>query len=192
LFDYELWANDDLVVVPAVGALAEGYILLIPRRHESSTAWMPPDVFSRLADAKAMVRRVLKETYGPPIFFEHGIITPTNRSGACVEHVHIHCVATSIDLIPVLADVHGGALKEIQHYAEVRKQAENGQSYVYYESQDGRMFLLSDMHLPSQYVRRLLARGLGYDGVEWDYAVFDFRENVQRTVAALSGASWSL
>lgn len=190
LFDHVLWEDEDLVVVPAIGGFVPGYVLIIPREHVPSVALLASGMVRRIETVKAMVRAALTPLFGAPVFFEHGPVAPSNASGSCVQHVHVHCLPTDVDLLPALRERHGDALRPLSDYSNITRLATLRQSYIFYETGDGAMFVFSDERLPSQYLRRLFAAKLGFDGVEWDYAVFPFRENAQRTVDALARVAW--
>lgn len=183
VFDRPVLEGVDFVAVPAVGSLVEGYLLIIPRRHYLNIAEMPAEVLSEFARMKSTVRELLAAHFAPPLFFEHGMVCPTNAAGACVEHAHLHCLPLGADLTPRLAASH--RLERIAGLHEVAGQGLLNQSYIYFENQREEKFIIRDPAVPSQYLRRMIAEELGSPD-SWDWAVFTFEENARKTSATLA------
>jgi ATP adenylyltransferase len=181
-YDKELYSYKDFVVVPGLGPLAAGYLMILPRAHYLSVASLPPTLLRDLIDLKSEVRRVIAERFADPIFFEHGPSTSKGGGGSCVDHAHIHVLPTQIDLVPVLRSRHQGLqnIRSIEQLREFR-----GTDYVFYEDQNGEMYSTHVTSLPGQYVRRVLAQNMGLED-SWDYAAYPNYSLIRSTISRLS------
>jgi len=185
VFDKAIWEDDDFVLMPTVGALVPGYLLLLPRRHYSSLGNLPDGLLRKAAALKDGIRRLLTAQFTAPVFFEHGDAGGTGKSGSSVTHAHLHCVPTDVDITSALRQENTFA--RIQSITDLAGPAAAKRGYIYYESQIQEQYLLCNADVPSQYVRRVLACGLSVPG-RWDWRAFPMEENVAATRVALMGA----
>jgi diadenosine tetraphosphate (Ap4A) HIT family hydrolase len=89
--------------------LAEGHLLIVPRAHYACYGAVPPALDVELLALKGRVETFLTGTYGPIVFFEHGVFRQT------VYHAHLHAIpvdASSIDIVALAGD--GGLLMRSQ------------------------------------------------------------------------------
>ena len=182
VFDKILCKNDSFLVVPAMGSLVPGYLLILTRGHFTSMARLPPEMLRELTRLKDRVRDRLQNSFGPLVFFEHGMICSSNNAGNSIGHAHMHAVPFRGDLLgKILAD--HDALS-IRNFDDIIRQYNRNHSYVFFEDQNGNMYIIDDANVPSQYVRRLLAEDLGRPG-KWDWAVCTFPEHAHATINEL-------
>jgi ATP adenylyltransferase len=180
VFDKTVWENDRFVVTPAMGSLVEGYLLIIPRVHYLSAASLPPRMITELSSIKTAIRKALTEHFMAPIFFEHGTV----RGGGSVDHAHLHCVPfpQEFDLINALNQCSPKELTKIRKFDDI-KQVE-GRPYIYFESQTQEEFILTDISVPPQHIRMILARILNITD-RWDWKKHPFRKNALVTLKTL-------
>jgi diadenosine tetraphosphate (Ap4A) HIT family hydrolase len=84
----------NFVVVPSLGPLATGHVMVVPRRHRLAVLAMPA---AQVIECEGLVDRCvrrLKALYrSNVVVFEHGSARGAEGySGACVEHAHLHVV----------------------------------------------------------------------------------------------------
>ena len=183
VFDNVLWENNDFIIVPTRGCIVEGYLLIIPKHHYYGMASLPQDKIADLTKIKNQVRQYLTNHFTAPIFFEHGpICRTTNRAGSCLDHAHLHCVPVQHDFLKLLRNSH--QLKALDNFEELAMESTMNRSYMYYENQGGLKFVFSDINVPSQYMRRLIAKTIGIPN-KWDWAVFPFEKHAQSTIKTL-------
>lgn len=185
IFDKIIWDNKDFVIVPARGSLVEGYLLIFPKKHYHSLANLPHNLLSSLSKIKSAIRRMLATHFTDPIFFEHGAVCRTKRAGSSIEHAHLHCVPFEKDLVPRLQLLH--RFTSIDKFEDIAKQSAKHQSYIYFENQNQEKFILDDVSVPSQHLRRVIAEELGIPD-RWDWTVFSFKQNVVSTLKVLDSA----
>src|ERR1700722_7409348 len=88
----------DFFVVPSLGALIAGHILLLPKAHYYSVGEIPAEKLAEFERLARYARTIVRETYGQCSEFEHGCIQGVGKAGACIDHAHLH-------LIPIASDV---------------------------------------------------------------------------------------
>lgn len=178
-----LWETESLVVAAGLGALAEGYVLIIPKLHYLSVREMPSTLISEVTDLKVRLRARIEALYGPMVFVEHGTASEERRGGSCIDHVHVHAFPCSTELGSLLRV----SFPEIRlHSLHDLKTVSNGESaYILLEDQRGGMFYYdTGNQAHSQFVRRLWAKSVGKAG-EWDWAVFIGERNMANTIQHL-------
>jgi hypothetical protein len=107
----------------------------------------------------------LRSKYGAYLFFEHG--ARTSDSGGCgISHAHLHAVPFSLDKDPIEKLMGTFHFEVVSNLPEL-KRIEPHKSYLYYESVRGSKYVLHPPHIPSQYIRRLLAEALGIERWDW-------------------------
>lgn len=194
IFDKIIWSNNDFVIVPAKGALVEGYLLIITKEHHLCMAELSCQLLSDLSKIKSFIREILSKEFMPPIFFEHGPACQTDKGdkgGACIDHAHMHCVPFKTDILPISPSypqlVKFENVVKLETYEDIKYQIMRNKSYLYYENQKMDKFLIFASSVPSQFFRRLMAMEIGAT-YEWDWSVFTFRDNVISTLRKLENS----
>jgi diadenosine tetraphosphate (Ap4A) HIT family hydrolase len=161
-----LLATGQLCVVASLGQIVEGYLLVLPMQHYRALADAPHGFNEELADLKNSVRAVLSAAYGRCVFFEHG--TRSENSGGCgIYHAHLHAVPLVQRTDPIVRLKQRFALKGISGIEKIGETIDPIDSYLYYQDLDSREYVCPVDHLPSQYMRRLLAETLGRPNWDW-------------------------
>lgn len=180
-FDAELTEKGDFVVVPGVGPLTEGYVMALPRQHYRSIAEVPLDQLRVLDQLKNDIVERISSCYCPPIVFEHG--TGKSRAGSCIEHAHLHLMAVKEDLLSALQARF--KLRKLDGLMALSDARRSSSSYLYFEDQSRSAYFAEVEALPSQYVRRIVAEGIGRPD-RWDYAAFPEYDLIRATLQRLS------
>lgn len=169
------------VVLPTIGHLVEGYLLVLPRMHYTSFGHLPPCLVEEFQKLKQEVRSVLfSECHVPPIVFEHGPVSETRRGGSSVDHAHMHFVPAPVDLLPTIRSNFGG--RPIDSLVELRGPISRGVPYLYYEDASGQGYVFDAPHVPSQYLRRLVAEQLNTPD-KWNWLTFPEVDVLKTTIA---------
>lgn len=181
--------NHKFMAVASIGALVEGWSLIIPKEHQYSMKGIYGD--TEFADFVNSVSRKLVSQYGDVIAFEHG----ANRKGsitACgTEHAHLHLVPMGASLIP---DMEKTELKWNKCRASEIMDISESREYLFYSElndkglwQDsGYLHVLE--HPQSQFFRRLIATHIG-NTETFDYRQYPHLETAAKTRTALVGSS---
>lgn len=172
--------DERLVLMPSVGALVEGHVLLCPREHLRSLAEVEDR--SRLLQSVDHVRRELRNVADAPIQgFEHGNASSGEKVACTVEHAHLHMFPGRPDLWPLVRDVVEWIdMPDMAQIADFT----HGREYVAYLSDAGQWRVTmgsEDRRLPSQWFRQVLATAIGHPGM-WNWRE---NPNAQLTAASL-------
>jgi ATP adenylyltransferase len=168
-------------VVPSLGALAPGHVLLIPKAHLIRLASVPADLADEYARFQQEAVRQLETTFGLPVHrFEHGADTAATRVPCTIQHAHLH-------LLPAEADIraHLDADWHRLDPSRLGRAAGSGE-YLYYQVPAGAAWLARGEPFPSQYLRKVFAEALGVPEWNWrrDHRKAVVRETYDRLRAA--------
>lgn len=176
-------ATSNFKVIPTLGQIVEGYLLIVPISHYRALADMPPEPIQELVRLKDQVRAALLATYGPCIFFEHGARS-ANAGGCGINHAHLHAVPLSEEKDPIATLKEEFPFESLRANREITTEANGSNPYLYYEDLHSNTYVFDVEYLPSQYVRRLLAQNFGK--VEWDWRKYEREEALLSSMARLS------
>lgn len=86
--------TDNFFVIPAIGSLVDGYILVITKKHLNSMANIIPENYDEYNELLLKYREIFKKIYNKyPITFEHGTpILNSNHKANSIVHAHTHIV----------------------------------------------------------------------------------------------------
>ena len=169
-------------VFPSIGQIVEGYLLIAPLDHYARLSEMPADLVNEISDLDEFVRSGVSAVYGECLTYEHGASRESGR-GCGVYHAHLHIVPLPAGLDPVNQLMAELPFEEVRGLSDAKQRVKD-RPYLYYEDLTRRRYLFDADTLPSQYVRRLLARSLGR--AEWDWRGCGKEGELLATVARLS------
>jgi ATP adenylyltransferase len=168
LTDLPAWNRPLLVsanfyVVPSLGSLTEGWLLVVPKQHVVAAAALHGQLAAELWTVTAVVRDVLRKQYGPVWLFEHGPSAANRPVGCGVDHAHLHLVPVRGDLLSAAAQfLPHGIDFERSTFASCQRSWQNGEDYLYVEAPDGgTSFAAFGTELGSQVFRKAIAHLLG-------------------------------
>lgn len=181
---YLLEETESFVVMPGVGSLTRGYVMVVPREHVLSFGHLPLGLERELDELVASVEEWQARTYErPTILFEHGPATFTERGGSCTDHAHLHVVPVPdhVDLAPVLhRDFEVRRVEGLLPGVTGHIRAGRG-PYLFLRHHDGNAYICDAPKAKSQHLRRELASQLGI-GDEWDWSLFPGDEHMAATI----------
>jgi ATP adenylyltransferase len=154
-------------VIPSLGPLAPGHLLICPKDHHRSLAAAPADTAASIRTLADRASELLADVYdAPPHRFEHGDATAGHDISCSVEHAHLHLLPTSADPWARLRD-------ELDWQVVARAQSLGdltvGREYLYYERPDGSAYLhVAAESVPSQLLRLRFAEAIG-DTASWNW-----------------------
>src|SRR5258708_7550995 len=91
--------SDGFAVIPSIGPLVRGHVLLCPKIHFKSFAQIPSTLEAELDGMKKRLASLLRQTYGQRIhYFEHGSAKRAQHPMCTVEHAHLHFVPTDVEI----------------------------------------------------------------------------------------------
>jgi len=160
--------TENFAVIPSLGPLAPGHVILCPKCHYRSFATVPPGHDTEYEHLLANVKEFLGRTYMAPVhLFEHGNARNGTRVLCSVDHAHLHAVPAAVSVIGALRRY--PAVQPNRGLPGLRSVAKEGE-YIYYESPDGErlMVLAGDHQFESQFMRRTFAEAMGTTN-EWNW-----------------------
>lgn len=182
IYDRLLHMSQRFAVLPALGHLVEGYTMVISKEHVPSVGALSSEDLKELQNVKTHLRQIMEPEFGPIVFFEHGSVVNTISSGASVIHAHIHAAPWSSTFWKDTSSPHFSAVDGINY---TRDSFARRKTYLFVEDSNGVCYgCRPQKGLPSQYLRRQLAREAGEQGC-WNWRYYPFLERVSATIERL-------
>lgn len=169
--------TNNFLVLPAVGSLVEGYLLIISKRHLNSMAELTKEEKEEYQFLINKYRTLFKKYYFKyPIIFEHGSpVIDSDIKANSVLHAHTHIVnynfINEIDIINQLN------FKEINNLSYLTKD----KNYIMYINHNNTYYLTNNFEPISQIMRILIAKELGYED-KFDWKKDMFIDNIIATI----------
>jgi diadenosine tetraphosphate (Ap4A) HIT family hydrolase len=179
-----LFQSANLVVVPSLGQLVEGYLLVLPIAHFRALGDLPPALLEEFSELAEHTRNIVQNHYGKCIVFEHG--TRSEGAGGCgIYHAHLHAVPLASAHDPINMLKVSFAFEEFKSLKELEKRSADLPTYFFYQDSEARLYLFDTGPLPSQYLRKVLADSLGQS--DWDWRTAGKEARLLATMEKLSG-----
>ncbi len=166
-----LWESDDWLIIPTIGPLTPGHVMLVPRGHNFSILGCPSEI---LPEGQWLLERCslkLRHLYQQAIVvFEHGMTADQRKTcGACIEHAHLHIAPGPPSFVSSLTLDCSGWHSAASFSALVSPVGNWPYIMVGLAQPDTRFWARQCVApVPSQFLRRVFAEQLDKDG-EWDW-----------------------
>lgn len=180
----------NFVVVPSLGSLVEGWVLIVPKSHFICMGALPANLWDEMTDLKASVAATLTVKYGEICVFEHGPCAPDRKVGCGVDHAHLHLLP-----VPPKLDLAGAAAVFLSPkdewlslaYEYCRSAFLDHADYLYVEQPLGAGRIMRGKALGSQIFRKAIAKELGKED-EFNWRDYPCLHNVRATIRTLQGS----
>jgi len=166
-------SNDEFIAIASIGALVEGWSLIIPKAHQLSMRTLYANYM--FADLVCSVLPSIVYHYGPLIAFEHGANKEGSITACGTDHAHLHLVPMGESL---LTEHERSGLQWVQCRAsEIATKSGKNEYLFYCELDESEVWQDPVGHLHvlerpiSQFFRHLIAKRVGRAGVS-DYMQF--------------------
>jgi len=156
-----IYENDAFVLIPSIGPLAKGHVLICPKFHISSFAAIPTDFYNAYMEIRSWALKLLKENFNRQILvFEHGMDDLCSSILCSVSHAHQHLIPADIDITEEL--IKDAPWIQISSDLQELKVSANKLEYIFYERIGQIPLFLSAKYIsfPSQYMRMKIAKAL--------------------------------
>lgn len=179
-----LYDGADFAVFPSLGSFVEGYLLVCPKDHIPSSAWLDQEGLSNLERLLTTVKHIVRNHYTDPVVFEHGMTKCGENAGGCIDHAHLHVVPGTVDLVGILAE---------QFVPEVLSnwlELSTWRTRPYLLAQPNRgPTIICEVRgsLPGQFLRRRVAAALGVPDI-WDWGAYLGIREIHQTIERLAPA----
>lgn len=164
--------TDNFIIVPALGPLVRGHVLVISRTHSAGLRFLSAEMRQRYCDVSRQLRAYCGSAGDSLLEAEHGASAESFR-GPCIRHTHIH----------ILPGV-GGAISAFSYTnewpCEAVPQSEVANPYIWLsDGTDEALYSASSAN--GQEIRKTIGGYLGID--DWDWALNPKTDLIRRTVA---------
>lgn len=175
-YDRPLYANEHFVIMPALGALTVGHVLVVGREHVSGLSYLSSEALQSYDKVVKVAQSITGDRNA--LEAEHGG-SHSDRGGACISHTHVNFIPDLPSVISML-DSQLPRLTDPLHTSDLRHWRD--QPYVFLR-QGRETRLLAAAGVPSQLIRRRLCDLLRQPEPQWDWVVYPNLAIVQETVA---------
>jgi ATP adenylyltransferase len=163
-YNTPVYESSNFVVIPTLGALIEGWLLIVPKVFYLNFSHLPSD---QLEEVSQVINH-LEERFLPlfeasgTVVFEHGPSYTHSTAGCGVDYAHLHWIPTGFDLKQGVSEFLNLNFdwKTVDSLAEVKANTMTGQDYLYLRDQSGNSFLTCREDVPSQTFRKVIAHYL--------------------------------
>jgi diadenosine tetraphosphate (Ap4A) HIT family hydrolase len=159
LYNSKLLESGRFVVVPSLGPLLPGHVMIVSKTHLESLASMGPEALDEYNQLAVRVRSGPLLHEGNALEAEHGS-TPGDKAGACVVHTHVHFIPKMGAHLPAFKErlrIRGANLSGLPMSHE---------PYIFLRN-DSEEVIFDARELPSQTIRRILCDVLNRDDDDW-------------------------
>ncbi|MES2353129.1 MAG: hypothetical protein V4568_01805 [Pseudomonadota bacterium] len=183
--DIPIDASSDYFSIASIGAIIEGWTLVVPRRHCLSLRGLyGSEEFSRFVDH--LVAKV-EAIYGAVTIFEHGANHNSSPTSCGTDHAHLHVVPIGFSL-RALVETSNLAPWHLINASEING-CTNGAEYLFFsehpQNKDPKGYLHVLEQPRSQFFRALIANAIGKPHLS-DYKIHSLLDTAERTNKRLS------
>lgn len=185
--DRFIYSSKYFFVLPTLGQFIKGYLLIIPYRHVMSMAELTKEELKDFVQVLDDIKFILKRTYNCSnlLVWENG----TGNGGIgkakdSVVHAHLHIAPSNL------------SAKSIEEFSGFNFTTVKTQDLLNYGKhsylllqQDSNLWKINDnsnLYIPRQYIRQILAEEYEISGEQWNWRKYPFRELMQETVNDIS------
>ena len=167
-----IYETENFRVIPSIGALADGYVLVVTKKHVNSLAELDEEQKKEYENLVYKVSDIFKKVYGKtPILFEHGTSNINNSMSAnSIIHAHSHIVNFEFQNEGEFLEKYNFA--SVQSFDEVKKE-----NYIYFQNGNGAKFVTYQFDSVSQLMRILIANEVNKEN-QYNWREFDFKDNI--------------
>lgn len=164
-------------VIPDVGSLVVGYVLILCKRHIYSMAELNNKEQKEYEDLIEKYRNIFKSIYKKyPIVFEHGSPNIENKTKAnSIDHAHTHIVNYQYkNEEKIIKNLNFNPIGELT-------QLTKKQNYILYINPNKVIYMTTNFPSISQLMRLVMAKELKIESkYKWEKETF--KENIEQTI----------
>ena len=174
-YNYVIEETKNFFVIPSLGALVEGYIMIVSKEHVNCLIELDSVVLEEYNELIEKYRNIFIKFYGKyPIVFEHGTPNINGLCTSCVVHAHSHIVNHNYkDENEIIKKLN---FEEINSINDIKNQ-----NYIFYQNQFNKKFVTYKYKPIRQMMRLLIAKDLGMEG-KYNWREYAFYENINKTI----------
>lgn len=181
IYNKVLGETDNFIVLPSLGSLVEGYILIVSKHHLYNMGELADSEKDEYMELLNKYRYIFNKIYGKyPIIFEHGMSRLDIENGASsVVHAHTHIVNFNFNNEDdITKELNFEEIEEINNI-------DSNKNYIFYISHSDKKYITYNSEKKSQLMRILIAKELGFiDKYNWKEE--PFTNNIIKTIEKLN------
>jgi ATP adenylyltransferase len=180
-----LYETANFLVLPSLGAIVEGWLLVLPKNHSLCLGSLDSALLEELKDLTDKLRPALSAAFSyKPTVFEHGPSHPKSVLGCGIDHAHLHLVPLEFKLSSShrVQNLEWEGITD--DLASLSASYQKGAEYLLLWEPDSQPVLSINPAAPSQFFRRAIAEVL-LAPHQFDYRTHPFTERVLSTIARL-------
>ena len=178
--DVIIYESENFYVIPELGSLVKGYLMIVPKKHFLSVAQFPKEYFSEYNEVCRDIEQILLNSFNGNVvtFMEHGS-GPSGKTShkKSIVHAHTHVV---VDFTLKEEYKNMVALKECKDITLASKT----HYFSYQEGSDGKLLVTMDplVYVQRQFPRQVMAKELGLAPGQYNWRENDFKEVTDTTL----------
>lgn len=182
-----LLQTEHFVVLPSLGSMVEGWLLVVPKEHHLCMGAVPSTREDEFFELRDRVRNDLETLYNQPVvLFEHGPSRMLKRTGCGVDHAHVHLVPFAADLVALATPyLDEGTAWYPASSQSLRDAYSKGLDYLYAEIPGREALMATSTEFGSQVFRRAIADSLQITN-EYQWREFRRLDTVANTISDFS------
>jgi len=178
------------VVVPTLGSLLPGWILVLPKKHCFALSELSNSELSELNELSNTLVNLLSSHFDSRVVgWENGATSAGQAIGCGVDHAHLHLVPINVELRSGAENLLGRSLRW-QHTKDITSLGtlRDGPSYLFVRETNGEYFTATDPNPPSQLLRKVVAQHIGHPEL-YDWHSYSGESHARSTVTRLLASS---
>lgn len=178
--DCIIYESEKFYVVSELGALKQGYLMIVPKKHILSVAQFPQEYWNEYFEVCKDVESILKGAFNGKmvIFMEHGS-GPSGKTShkKSIVHAHTHCVVDFTLKKKYKKMVKLQPCNDISEAREVHY-------FSYQEGTEGQLMLSMnpEVYIQRQFPRQVMAEEFGLAPEQYNWRLYDFEELTDATL----------
>ncbi len=180
-----LFESENFIVIPTLGALVEGWLLIVPKQEYLSLQCIDNNtLLIELEEISQSVSEVMVKEFGFVTMFEHGAVQPKSTVGCGVDFAHLHLVPINFDLLHGLEEFQNIKYewKKVSGLKTAINTSEKGVEYLFLTDHLGNSLVTQNEKIPSQLFRKVIAHFLNVPD-KFDWKQFHEIENISKTIS---------
>ena len=178
--DCIIYESPKFYVTSELGALKQGYLMIVPKEHILSVAQLPYTYMKEYQEVCEDIEQILLKAFNGNVvcFMEHGSgpsgITSHKKS---IVHAHTHVV------VDFTLKLEFKEMVKLIPCKDISKAKEN-HYFSYQEGARGQLMISKDprVYVQRQFPRQVMADQLGLAPDQYNWRLYDFNENVEATL----------
>lgn len=183
-YNQPLLETENFKVIPSLGSLVEGWVLIVPKKHYLSFGYLESYFFDELNYLHNKVIATLKQLYNKNIIaFENGTLDVGSSIGCGVDYAHIHYVPLEIDVISLVNEFYNSSIKweKVASLLATKKKIGSSTPYLFVENNQREKYICEIFQPYSQLIRKIIAKHAGKDD-QFDWKKYHFEDNINKTI----------